>query len=154
MESNLTLQLKLYDRSYIDDWLLLNFTLTSQQLLKIATVTSGSSFEVKELVTAFISYGKYFDTLVHRKCQLANFTIFKQISTADDVTVTISNSTCFASHDAEDIVISLSEPISVELVSIDITSIGPVVFNNRYSIEVYSILLSTILITYANVVRI
>lgn len=74
--SFLKLGFKLYNGPYIDDWLLMNFTLSGEHLIEAIQVIDDEM--IVEDVMATLSFGKFFDVLVvYPKCKIDQLIIKK-----------------------------------------------------------------------------
>jgi hypothetical protein len=86
--------------------MIINITLDYRDL-DMAEVDYGK-IELTQSTVAFIKYGQLFDVLIHRACKIGSLVIQERKS---GLSVRIKNSTCFRSHEEEEVEIFVSESI-------------------------------------------
>lgn len=65
------LDIKLYNGVYTDNWIILSIILDLNDITDSLEVTD-SCFKIISTISAKLSYGKYYDVLLEKKCKVDN----------------------------------------------------------------------------------
>lgn len=68
-ESKLKMQLKVYNGAYIDNWIMINFTMDTISIIENLAIGDEILY-INGSVSARVSLGKYFDMLIDRPCKI------------------------------------------------------------------------------------